>query len=67
MLALLSFILFGGLLTWLLYHFLLSLPTVDLIADRNFVDGKTVWITGASSGIGKGRLSFTHRSSQVDA
>jgi hypothetical protein len=65
MLALLSFILFGGLLTWLLYHFLLSLPTVDLIADRNFVDGKTVWITGASSGIGKGRLPFTHGSRPI--
>ena len=51
-----------ALLGWVAYRFLLVLPAVDPPADRAFLRAKTVWITGASSGIGKGhndsRLAF---------
>jgi dehydrogenase/reductase SDR family protein 7B len=45
--------LFVVLVGWLVWHFLLSLPTPDPAAERAFLRGKVVWITGASSGIGK--------------
>ncbi len=54
LLLLLSF-LFVATVAYLSWHFLFQLPTPQPSAEQIFLTGKTVWITGASSGIGKGQ------------
>ena len=57
--AILSFVCVA-LVSYVVWNFLLRpLPKSDPEAERAFLKNKTVWITGASSGIGKGQATLT--------